>query len=256
MSEIVEVELIDIGPQVVFVDNVEKDAKPLEDAFNNLNIANRFIEVDYIEPNYPKHPLKDVKLIFLDLFLNDGFGADFDAYACTEWLKRIVPEGKKYSLIIWSKDVDRADQLLQVIKEEKVTYPEVVERKSKPDYLRSNVNLNIEKMLNELGINLKILNVQEYPAKILEVEENAVLINCLVNESPKVFEVRRFDLEPFKDYLNLEPGNFLKLKITTKPGSRTIDFENASTDLSEMFIKPDIEIIDDTETIDWLKKDK
>ena len=38
MTNIQEIELIDIGPQVVFIDNLEQDAKPLEDAFNDLNI--------------------------------------------------------------------------------------------------------------------------------------------------------------------------------------------------------------------------
>ncbi|GAB2828527.1 hypothetical protein [Ferruginibacter profundus] len=253
-----EIELIEFGSQVAIIDDNYQDAQPIEDAFNNLNVGNQYFKVDYIQPKYPGHPLGNVKLVFLDLYYDEGYGADFNPYWCAEWLKHIVPEGRKYTLVVWSKDIRLTNILLQTIVEVGAPYPSVLDRKSKPDYLKDNIQDNIEKMLGELGIKLKEIeiDIHEFHGKILEIEDDAVLINCLINEDPKVFEIRRFDLLPFQDHIDLKIGNFVHIKITTKPGSRTIDFSNVQDNLSNKFTKPDEENFEDEETIDWLNPSK
>jgi len=260
MSEILELEapeleLLEFGSQVAIIDDRRADAQPIEDAFNNLNIGNQFFEVDFIQPKFPNHPLENVKLVFLDLHYNEAFGAAFEPYVCADWLKHIVPQGRKYTLVVWSRDVEKTDELVEAIIAIGAPLPFSVDRKSKPEYLKENVQDNIEKMLVELGITTKGLeiDVKEFYGKILEVEDDSVLINCLLNENPKIFEVRRFDLLPFTDYIQLIPGKFVHIKITTKPGSKTIEFTEENSDLAEMFIKPDNDDdYKDPETIDWL----
>ena len=256
-SEGIELEAFD--PQVVIIDDKESDVRDLENAFNNLNIGSQYLKADDTEPNFPNKPFENVKLVFLDLVYKEHFGGDnFDAYICADWLKHTIPEGKKYILVIWSKDIGNTAELIAAIQETGGTIPFEIIQKSKSEYLINNVEDNIQKMLGELGIRIKgpITDVQEFYGKVIDIEEDAVLINCLLNENPKFFEVRRFDLQPFQGYIDLREGIFLRIKVTTKPGSRTIDFANEDIDISEKFVKPDAEIIDDSDTIDWLNASK
>ena len=143
---------------MVIIDDQPEAARPIEIAFNNLNIGNQFFQADDVLPIYPEHPLKNIKLVFLDLYYNNTYGTNFNPHACADWLEHIVPAGKDYTLVIWSNDVDKTDILLNAIREINGTLPTTVVQKSKKDYLRENLQDNIEKMLGELGIHLKDLS--------------------------------------------------------------------------------------------------
>lgn len=239
--ELFETGLLDLGPQVAIIDDKRDEAEPIERAFNDLNVGNQLFIVDFTEPKYPEHPLNNIELVFLDLHYNEGFGVDFDPYLCCDWLNRIVPPDKKYVLVIWSRDIEKADYLLEVMKELKVTIPFLTEVKSKQEYQDKHGHYDIDRLLKELrDKSMKYETITEdFLGKILEINDETVLINCLMNEDPKVFEVRKFDLQPFKDFVDLTPGSFLNIKITTKPGERSIDFYPLLDDMSEKFVKPE-----------------
>lgn len=252
MSELLDLPLLELGPRIAIIDDKGEDAKPIETAFDNLHIGNQYFNVDLADPKYPVRPLKDVEMIFLDLHYDEGFGASFDPFLCINWLDKIVPVGKKYILIVWSRDVILTDTLMAAMIDVRLTMPYRTLTKRKQTYRIGDNQYDIPKLLDEVGVSLKELEfeVLDFYGKVLEVEENEVLINCLINEEPKVFEIRRFDLQPFKNYMELQPGQFLRIRITTKPGSRVIDFLEVNSDLSEKFIKPEPE--DDFGNIDWL----
>jgi hypothetical protein len=239
--ELFETGLLDLGPQVAIIDDKKEEAEPIEKAFDSLNVGNQFFLVDFTEPKYPEHPLNNIELVFLDLHYNEGFGAEFDPYLCSDWLKRIVPQGKKYVLVIWSRDPEKAKELLPVMRELGVTLPFLIETKAKHEYQNKNGEYDMDRLLSELREKSQVYETitEDFLGKILEVEDDTVLINCLLSEEPKVFEVRRFDLQPFKDFVTLTPGTFLNIKITTKPGERSIDFYPILDDMDEKFKKPD-----------------
>ena len=78
-----------------------------------------------------------------------------------------------------------------------------------------------------------------YLGQIVAIEEVSVLINCLIDKDSKTFELRRFDLEIFKKYIDIELGNFIEIKVKTTPGNREFEFNEIYKDLSEIFIKSD-----------------
>src|SRR5688572_7261772 len=104
-----------LGPQVALIDDREEEVASIEALLNELNIGNKFFKVDYTAPDYPAEPINTIELVFLDLYYNPNFGAEFDPYACVQWLNHIVPRDKKYILIIWSKDPQVKDELLEVM---------------------------------------------------------------------------------------------------------------------------------------------
>lgn len=230
-----------LGPQVAIIDNNEAEIKSIEFELNEMHIGNKFYEVDFLEPIYPLQPLSTVELVFLDLYYQSGF-QDFDPYVCVQWLTKIVPEGKKYVLIVWSNDTHQTDRLLDTIKELNAPYPFLVETKEKNIYRTGENDYDIKKLLAELNIDFQgkmDIDIREYQGQIIEVEKKSVLIKCKISADPDKFEVRRFDLIPFENYIDLKIGNFILITVINKPGSKAFEFSPIYSDLSEAFIKSD-----------------
>ncbi len=244
MTELVDLKVLNLGPRIAIVDDVEGDGMPLGKAFDDLDISNHFYKVDIIEPDYPSQPMKDVEMVFLDLHFLEGFGAQFDAYLCINWIERIVPQGQKYVLVVWSRDVEHTEELLATMETMNVTRPFYTGTKRKLEYREAGDKYDIQRLLRDVGAELQQeveIQIHDFYGEVLLVEEDTVLINCLLNENPKIFEVRRFELQPFKKYIELTPSSYIHIKVTTKPGSTSIEFSPENSDMADKFMKPDIE---------------
>lgn len=230
-----------VGPQVAIIDNNPAEIKSIEVMLNEMKIGNQLFEVDYLEPDFPKQPLSTVQLVFLDLYYNNA-SHDFDPYACTDWLKAVVPANQNYILIIWSNDPHKADELFEVMKETETPIPYFMELKAKNEYLNGDQTYDIARLLGDLNDELKehiTISTQEYFGQVIAVEKNAVLVNCLIHEDPPTFEVRRFDTKPFQVELAPKKDMFLKIRITNRPGNKSFDFIPEHGDLTQKFKKPD-----------------
>lgn len=231
-----------LGPQVAIIDDIQEEVASIESVLKELHIGNKYFKVDYLEPAYPLEPIQTIEIIFLDLFYNKQMAAHFDAYACVNWIKHIIPYGKRYILIVWSKDTNYSDELLLLIKELDAPYPFVIQNKIKSEYQTAQYEYNIKKLLNELDIVLqKEIQISNkiYLGKIVLIEEDSVLINCLIDDESKTFELRRFDIDIFKKYIHIDVGKFIEIKVKTTPWKREFEFNEISKDLSELFIKSD-----------------
>lgn len=231
-----------LGPQVAIVDDIPEEIASIESILDERHIGNKYFKVNYLEPAYPPEPIQTVEIVFLDLFYNKQMAAEFDPYACFEWIQHIIPHGKKYILIVWSKDTHYTDELLHLLKELDAPYPFMVQNKIKSDYQTAQNEYNIKKLLDELDIVLqKEIEISNniYYGQIVSIEEDSILINCLIDNDSKTFEVRRFDIEIFKKYTPIELGKFIEIKVKTTPGNREFEFSEIHKDLSEIFIKSD-----------------
>ena len=230
-----------LGPQVIIVDDIETEVASIEHVLSEMNIGNKFFKVDYTQPAYPIEPIQTAEVVFLDLFYNTRAAAEFDPYACGEWLNHIIPQGKKYILIVWSKDTHVTDDLLKTLTEIGAPFPYLVERKLKSEYQSGQNEYNIKLLLKELNIKLEQIetSVEEFHGQIIFIEEESILINCLIHEESKTFEVRRFDIDVMKNYIDIEKGKFVQIKIITTPGRRVFEFSNEARDLSKIFVKDD-----------------
>ena len=97
-------------------------------------------------------------------------------------------------------------------------------------------------MVNQLSL-LKLNNMWKdiliIKGEIIDVEDEQVVIDCYLGGEgkDKVFQTRRFDLDPFIDVVDLKLGNFVRIKITTTRGKRVFEFSNEKSDLKELFDK-------------------
>lgn len=231
-----------LGPQVAIIDDMPEEVASIEHVLEERHIGNKYFRVDYLEPVYPIEPIKTIEIVFLDLFYNKQMAAQFDAYACVEWIQHIIPHGKKYILIVWSKDTHYTDELLSVLKELDAPFPFMVQNKIKSDYQTAHNEYNIKLLLDELDIVLQKeiqISNEVYYGQIVSIEEDSVLINCLIDNDSKTFELRRFDINIFKKYISIELGRFIEIKVKTTPGNREFEFNEIHKDLSEIFIKSD-----------------
>ncbi|SIQ06443.1 hypothetical protein [Chryseobacterium sp. RU33C] len=226
------------GPDIVVIDDTEREVKSLLEALGERGINTEYIKVD-LAGNMPEHkPINSFKLMFLDLNYNTGIGSTFDAEYCAELVSRIVPKDKQYYLVTWSKDVDKTESVVEVLREYNVA-PVKYSSKLKEKYRTGDDTYNIDVLLEELNNEFnKIIKLDEFYGEIIEIDENSILVNCLLNEEKGVYQIRKFDLIPFTDYISLEVGAIILIRSTTKPGSRLFEFFNESNDKKELFKKP------------------
>lgn len=72
--------------------------------------------------------------------------------------------------------------------------------------------------------------------EILDVEEDQVLMDCMIHEEPKFFETRYFIGNLFE---NPQQNEFYKITIIEQVGLLTVKIEKVNEDLSEKFKRPD-----------------
>jgi len=226
------------GPDVVVIDDTDREVASLLETLNQRGISNEYVKVD-LAGNMPAHDIiSSIKLIFLDLNYNIGVGSSFDPHFCAELIQRIVPRGKQYYLVAWTKDKDKTDTVIEVLKELDLL-PVAYVSKLKEQYRTGDSTYNIDKLLDELNNEFdKIKEVHDFYGEIIEVEQDFVLINCLLDKGKKIYQIRRFDKLPFEGYINIVVGNFISIRSVTKPGSRLFEFNNEATDLAQYFKKP------------------
>lgn len=76
--------------------------------------------------------------------------------------------------------------------------------------------------------------------QILEIDEETVILCCLIDEDEKHFQRRRFDRQFFEGKVNLAINQFVEMKIFTKPGEVKFTFANTNRqDLNEKFTPKD-----------------
>jgi len=224
-----------LGPQVAFIDDEENQIIPLEKAINNFNTGSIFVNASPESKNYPPKPIESIKLLFLDLH----YGAiKFDPYISAEWVSRIIAPNTKYILIIWSKDTDKKEKLLAVLAETQL-YPTYIEawQKTEFNFETFDFNSKIDQLIRSTSDNKKIANI--IYGQILEIEEDGILINCLLDLKKSTFQVRKFDHELFNGIKDLEIGSFIRISISTELGTRQIEVFKEVKDLSQKFLAID-----------------
>ncbi|PIF45949.1 hypothetical protein CLU96_2965 [Chryseobacterium sp. 52] len=226
------------GTDVVIFDDTEREVETLHQTLLDKGIKAEFIKVDLAE--MPEHDLiNSIKLIFLDLNYHNGFGSDFDPYFCANLVAKVVPKDKQYFLVVWSKDIDKTESVIEILKDYNIAPVKYVS-KLKEQYRIAHTTYDIETLLNDIDNEFQQnIQIDEFYGEIIETDKNSVLINCLLDKEKGYYQIRKFDLIPFIDYIDLEVGSIILIRSTTRPGSRLFEFFNESDDKKELFEKPD-----------------
>lgn len=225
------------GPEVVIIDDTDREVLSLQEKLKERNIKFEYLRVDQTGYQAESVLISNIKLVFLDLYYNTGFGSSFQPHFCAELIRRVIPLGKQYCLVVWTKDPDKIEEVIEALKEIDLA-PTSYFSKRKEDFRNGDADYDIDKLLLELDNEFEaIKEVQDFIGEIINVEENQVLINCLIGKKEPIFQMRRFNKLLFKNYIDLKSGNFLSIKSISKPGSIIFEFSNESSDVSEVFNK-------------------
>jgi hypothetical protein len=228
------------GPDVVIIDDTEREVLSLQAKLKERNIKFEYIKADQTGSQPDLELISNTKLVFLDLYYNTNFGSSFDPYFCAELIRRVIPKGKQYYLVTWTKDPDKTEEVIEALKEFDLAPISYLSR-GKASYRTGDNTYDIDKLLLELDTEFeKIKEECEFIGEIIEVAEDNVLINCLLDKEKLISQVRRFDKQLFKNYIDLKVGNFISIMSVTKPGSSLFEFKNESSDLSDFFKKKNL----------------
>lgn len=219
------------GPQVAFVDDIKSQIEPLESAVQELHTGSIYFDATPSKNNFPTFPLETVEILFLDLFYKKDFDADLSA----QWVKSIIPERSKYTLVVWSNDTDEVQELLDILDEINLTPASYyLWQKTDYDLQKENFRKKIEELITEVSYGNRFSH-EFYVGEVIEIEEESVLVNCRISQDPVVYQVRRFDIDLLANIENLEIGKYLIINTYTKPGARLIDVFEIKKDLKKEF---------------------
>lgn len=224
--------------KVLIIDDKESEVRSIRNALEHKEIPYEYRPVDFSLPADFK-PIDSVELVFLDLDYQHGMLNTVNPDLCAEQVRQGVNPGQVYYLVGWTKDPDEMPDVVHALIQLELS-PVTYVALEKNDYRIGDEDYNIDKLFNDINIKFKETEtVREFLGQIIAREEDGVLINCIVLEEPGTFEVRRFDLEPFREDTKLDKGSIVKIKVITKPGSRIYEFLPENDDKAALFIKSD-----------------
>lgn len=79
------------------------------------------------------------------------------------------------------------------------------------------------------------ISINTIHAKIIEIKEEQLLVNCLLDIEQEQYQLRKFDIEPFTDAVTLEEGQVITIKIITSIGERKFLFKDAKEEAKKHF---------------------
>ncbi|HYG40491.1 MAG TPA: hypothetical protein VD908_17805 [Cytophagales bacterium] len=220
-----------VGPRVAFVDDIEAQITQLDMVVRDLKAGSIFFNANPEFAVFPESPIETVKLLFLDLY----YKKDFDPEMPAQWVESIIPKDTQYDLVIWSRDTDQVDSLLDILDKLKLK-PNHIELWQKNHFTGQEELLR--KKVSEITRRIpsyEQITQDDFFGEIVSVEDDGVLINCKISSSDPVFQTRKFDRELVSNLSELKTGVFVKISIYSKPGARLIDVVEEKQDRSDLF---------------------
>lgn len=231
--------VIDHPKKVLIIDDVPNEVQSIRNALKSKEIPYEYRNVDLTGESKKLNPIESVELVFLDLNYNTGILGSIDPYLCAEQVKLGINEGQFYYLVGWTKDPENVSDVVDILRDLNLTPVTFVAMEKEKYRISENVYDHKSLFMDIKDQFKQTEKIEEFLGQVILKEEDSVLINCIVLDDPGTFEVRRFDLLPFQNHVILDKGSFVKIRITTKPGSRTFEFFQDSEDLSHLFKKSD-----------------
>lgn len=108
--------MLTFEPNVVVIDDKPDEVKGIIDYYREQGIGCRYFNTDIVsDDNYPDKTFSDVSIVFLDLYFSESLDS-FDAELCVDWVGSIIPEKSFYILVIWTKEIEHQQEILDLLK--------------------------------------------------------------------------------------------------------------------------------------------
>jgi hypothetical protein len=222
--------------RVAIIDDVHSEVQPIIEKLEQNSISARFFDASPEHLEEAAQPIHSIELIFLDLHYNTNFNSDFQPELCAQIIESIVPPGKNYILVVWTRDPDKAEQVTDVLRLLDLLPVKTI-IKSKNEFQLSD-DSDVERLLAEIDSEItSVTDVIMFDGEIVDIEEDSIIVDCLMDKQEKKFQLRRFDRRPIEGVTDLSKGKYLTITVTTKPGSTLFEFSKAVGDLSGLFSK-------------------
>ena len=146
--------MLSFEPNIVVIDDQRAEIEGILSYYHQEGIGCKYYNAHLSDGDLkPDMPYSDVNLIFLDVYYTSGLD-EYDPELCSGWIDALIPEYHFYILVIWSRDTEHKDEILQALKSIKKLPFKVIEAQ-KTDYTLQNswdfsrLHEDIEKVMNK-----------------------------------------------------------------------------------------------------------
>ena len=232
--------LLPSGPQIAIIDDRPDQVEPIIRALKDQEIGCLYFNAAIDQDRHPRHPIDSIETIFLDLFYQEGL-RDFDAELCAGWINSIVPAKHNFNLVIWTKDSNYVDPLLETL--ELIHRKPIFHYPAQKNHYMVNGAFNINRLFSDLETSYRSFyptRIKDIHGEIVDIQNDHVLVNCLLDRENPVYQVRRFERELVEHSpIDFRIGSFLVIRTTTSPGKKVFEFINEPEDLRKEFEQVD-----------------
>jgi hypothetical protein len=206
-----------LEPNVVVIDDVKAEIQGILDYYQTLGVGCKLFNASYFDGDeMPSKVYSDVNLIFLDLFYSDKF----DAEQCSNWILSLIPEKSYYILILWTKDIAKAEEVLEYLKKaNRIPYVKLL--KSKIDYITTgDSKYDFIKLFEDINNELdKIPALEEIQLwrRSVKLSANEILGNLTKDSNPNNF------VNKLKKIITSHGGNSIKQESNKRKRSILFD---------------------------------
>ncbi len=113
--------MLSFEPSIAFVDDKIDEVEGIIKRYREQGAGCIYFNSHLTDgDNPPQKCYSDVSLIFLDIYFSSNF-YDYNPEFCAGWVASLIPERTFYTLVIWTTDKSKADEVLTELEKKKRT---------------------------------------------------------------------------------------------------------------------------------------
>lgn len=176
--------MLSFEPRIAIVDDKISEVEGIISHYQNEGIGIKHYNPHPSEGDHlPSNSFSNLNLIYLDIHFTEST-SDYDPEICAGWVDALIPKFSFYILVIWSKETDKRDEILEVLDNENKK-PFICITKQKTDYQENGgynfSNLN-ESILEELNNYPELEELTCWKKSI--INSSNIVLGHLSNASP------------------------------------------------------------------------
>jgi len=109
--------MLSFQPRIAVIDDKKNEVDGILENHQEEGIGIKYFNANPFDgDDKPSTEYSDIGLIYLDIHYTDNIN-DYDPELCAAWIDSLIPECSFYILVLWSKETDKKDEILDVLKQ-------------------------------------------------------------------------------------------------------------------------------------------